>query len=241
MSKTQEISHVNLDGIRVFPFASVDSLIDFAMSRKGILVAVNAEKMMNSDDTLRAIINKNIGYCDGGGAVLACRQAGFDSVRIPGCELWLEIIKRFHSTASFYLVGSRQEVIDATVSKLKEMYPGLKICGYRDGFILSESDREKLIEDIASLKPDVVFVAMGSPRQEILMDEMMKVHPALYQGLGGSFDVFTGLQKRAPLWWQRHNCEFLYRLLSHPHRLFRNRAQMRLTFRLLMKKYAPSK
>ena len=50
------------------------------------------------------------------------------------------------------------------------------------------------------MKPDVVFVAMGSPKQELLMEEMSEKHPAIYQGLGGSFDVYTGRVERAPKW-----------------------------------------
>ena len=62
---------------------------------------------------------------------------------------------------------------------------------------------------------------MGSPKQELLMEEMMERHPAIYQGLGGSFDVYTGAVKRAPAWWVRHNLEFLYRLLRQPSRIRR--------------------
>ena len=238
MNSSSQITPVHIGGIRVFPFSGVESLMDFAAARKGILVAINAEKIINSSEDLKSIVNSNIGYCDGSGAVLACRQKGVQAERIPGCELWLEIIKRFSPQASFYLIGSTQTIIESTVNKLRTQYPGINISGWRNGFISSSEEREKVIDEVVSLRPDIVFVATGSPRQEILMAEMMKRHKAIYQGLGGSFDVFVGAQKRAPLWWQRHNCEFLYRLLIRPKRLFRNTAQLRLAVRLLMKKYA---
>ena len=63
---------------------------------------------------------------------------------------------------------------------------------------------------------------MGSPKQEILMADMLKRHRAVYQGLGGSFDVYTGAVQRAPRWWIDHNLEFAYRLLRQPKRLRRN-------------------
>lgn len=69
---------------------------------------------------------------------------------------------------------------------------------YRNGYLKTPEERKALIEDIAEKKPDVVFVAMGSPKQELLMEEMLERHPAIYQGLGGSFDVYTGAVKRAP-------------------------------------------
>lgn len=86
--------------------------------------------------------------------------------------------------------------------------------GYRNGYLKEENAEEKLIEDIARKKPDVVFVAMGSPKQELLMERIQKCHPAIFQGLGGSFDVYTGHVQRAPKWWVNHNLEFAYRLIT---------------------------
>ena len=119
---------------------------------------------------------------------------------------------------TYYLIGGKQEVIDDTIQKLKQEFEGINILGYRNGYIKTKEEREALIKDVAEKKPDVVYVAMGSPKQEFLMADMMKVHPAIYQGLGGSFDVYTGRVKRAPLWWQKHNAEFLYRFLKQPQR-----------------------
>ena len=78
-----------------------------------------------------------------------------------------------------------------------------------------------MLEDIAEKQQDVVFVAMGSPKQELLMEEMLERHSAIYQGLGGSFDVYTGNVKRAPKWWVDHNLEFAYRLVKQPSRIKR--------------------
>ena len=62
---------------------------------------------------------------------------------------------------------------------------------------------------------------MGSPKQELLMEEMFERHQAIYQGLGGSFDVYTGRVERAPKWWIEHNLEFAYRLIKQPSRIKR--------------------
>lgn len=214
---------IHICGIRVYPFDSRKSLIDFAFRRKGILVAVNAEKSINADNTLRNIINNNIGYCDGAGIVKGARRKGVKNViRIPGCELWLEIIDRFAPQGKrFYFIGSRQEIVEGTVGKLRRKYPGINIVGYRNGFINSPQEREALIEDIARTAPDIVFVAMGSPRQEILMAEMLQRHNALYQGLGGSFDLFMGTFRRAPRILQQTGCEWLWRFVAQPTRIKR--------------------
>ena len=62
---------------------------------------------------------------------------------------------------------------------------------------------------------------MGSPKQELLMEEMSKLHTAIYQGLGGSFDVYIGKVERAPKWWVKHNLEWAYRLIKQPSRIKR--------------------
>lgn len=211
------------NGVKVYPFTSFQQLLDFVNGKKGILVAINAEKILHATDQTKAIINRNIGYCDGTGAVMALKSHGQKNVvKIAGCELWLRIINALYGKGtSFYLVGSKQEVIEATVSKLRQNYPGINIVNYRNGYIRTPEEKQDLIDDIAEKKPDVVFVAMGSPKQELLMEEMLERHPAIYQGLGGSFDVYTGKVKRAPKWWVNHNLEFAYRLLRQPSRIKR--------------------
>ena len=217
------IQDVYLNGVKVYAFVSDEELLDYIERKKGILVAINAEKILHATEQTRGIINRNIGYCDGIGAVMAMKKKGYkDVVKIPGCELWLKIIaSMYRENKTFYLVGGKQEVIEATVSKLKEEFARIRIVAYRDGYIRTEEERMKLIEDVAEKKPDVVFVAMGSPKQELLMEEMLERHPAIYQGLGGSFDVYTGNVKRAPRWWVDHGLEWAYRLVKQPSRIRR--------------------
>ena len=97
---------------------------------------------------------------------------------------------------------------------MKEDYPDIRIDNFRNGYIKTEDERRALLEDIVTKRSDVFFVAMSSPKQELLMKEMYERHKAVYQGLGGSFDVYTGKVKRAPRWWVRHNLEGLYRPLA---------------------------
>lgn len=216
-------NRVDVNGVLIYPFTSFEQLLQHADTNKGILVAINAEKILHATDQTRSIINRNIGYCDGAGAVMALRKKGYTDVsKIAGCELWLRITDALSSKGkSFYLVGGKQEVIELTVEKLRREKDNINIVGFRNGYIKTEEEKQALIEDIAEKKPDVVFVAMGSPKQELLMEEMLERHPAIYQGLGGSFDVYVGRVKRAPQWWVNHNLEWLYRLLKEPKRITR--------------------
>lgn len=222
-----------LGGIGVCPFGSDAELLDYVDHRKGILVAVNAEKIMNADDRLRAIINDNIGYCDGAGAVKGLKRKGVKRVaRIPGCELWLKIIERHYKDGRFYFVGSTDEVVAGVVEKLRREFEGIDIVGWRNGFIAGRQEREALIADIESNAPDYVFVAMGSPRQEYLMAEMQQRHAAVYQGLGGSFDLYMGNFKRAPRLLQRMGCEWVWRFVAQPTRIKRIGTYLRFARRL---------
>ena len=213
------MNKVSLNGVEIYPFDSEQSLLSFVNDNKGILVAINAEKILHATDQTRGIINRNIGYCDGAGAQMALKQKGFENAcKIPGCELWLKIVAQFYREKTFYLIGGKPQIIEETVSKLRKEYAGIHIIGYRDGYIKANEERERLIKDITEKRPDVVFVAMGSPKQELLMEEIQHRHKAIFQGLGGSFDVYTGHVERAPKWWVNHNLEFAYRLLKEPKR-----------------------
>ena len=193
------MERISLNGVMVYPFTSEEQLLTYVDEHKGILVAINAEKILHATSQTRSIINRNLGYCDGAGAMMALKQKGIkDACKIPGCELWLKIVRRFYKEKTFYLVGGKQAVIEETVNKLLKEDPGIQIVGFRNGYLKEENAEENLIEDIVSKKPDVVFVAMGSPKQELLMERIQERHQAIFQGLGGSFDVYTGHVQRAP-------------------------------------------
>jgi UDP-N-acetyl-D-mannosaminouronate:lipid I N-acetyl-D-mannosaminouronosyltransferase len=231
------MNRTTINGINIYSFTSREELIEYAFSEKKSLIAINAEKLLHATEQIKNLINKNIGYCDGIGAVWALKKKGFKhTIKIPGCELWPDIIRHSYHEKSFYLVGSKQDVIEQTVNKLQSSFPGIRILNYRDGYIKTEADKEALLNDIKTRKPDVVFVALGSPRQELLIEEMLRVHPAVYQGLGGSFDVYVGAVQRAPEWWVKHNLEWAYRLVKQPSRIKRQIPLVRFAWLLIINK-----
>jgi len=221
-----------VNGKRIYAFGSKDDFLSYISDKKKILIALNAEKLNKIDDKLDALINDNIGYPDGIGAVLALKRKGVSAVKIAGAEFWLDIISKYANSKSFYIIGATQTVIERTVVKLKEEFPGIQIKGYRDGFF-KDGDKDKLIVELQNKKPDIVFVAQGSPRQEWLMSDLIDQHPALYMGLGGSFDVYTGLKKRAPKFYQRLGLEWFYRLLKEPTRFSRQISLLKFLIKII--------
>jgi len=216
------MNSIKINGIKIYAPITRKELIDFAFEKKRLLIAINAEKILNATDDSRVTASRNIGYPDGIGAIMALNNFGFKNVKkVPGCELWLDIISAHSQTKSFYLVGGKDDVIERTIKQLRRDFPEINIVNYRNGYFNCIAERNELIQDIVEKKPDVVFVAMGSPAQELLMEDMSSVHEAVYQGLGGSFDVYTNKVKRAPVWWVENGLEWLYRLLKEPSRLKR--------------------
>jgi len=209
-----------INNYKIYAFKNKAEFLNYIKDKNKILVAMNAEKILKNDNKLNEIVNNNIGYPDGVGAVMALKRKGIEAIKIAGAEFWLDIIERFYRERSFYLLGSSQEVIDSTIARLKNEFESINIVGYRNGF-LDETGKEELKKALVEKKPDIVFVAQGTPRQEYLMDELIKVHPALYMGLGGSFDVYCGLKKRAPKLFIDLQLEWLYRLFKEPTRIKR--------------------
>jgi len=227
-----------LNNIVTYAPETREQLIDYAFEHHKILVAVNAEKILHATTESRDLVNRNLGYPDGIGAVWALRKKGHKTaVKIPGCELWLDVVEANYKTKSFYLVGSKESVIRATVDKLNKDYPGIRICNFRNGYLKTEAEEDALIQDIKKQHPEVVFVAMGSPKQELLMERIQKEHQAVYQGLGGSFDVYVGHVKRAPQWWVANNLEWAYRLINQPSRIKRQIHLMRFFINLTLGRY----
>lgn len=216
------LEKVNVKGVEIYPFTSFPQVLRFTEEHPGIMISVNAEIILNANAEMRQFINRHIGYCDGAGPLMVLKKMGYkDAIKMAGCELWLKMAEKYCRSKSFYLVGSRQEVIEETVSRLESQFPGIHVLGYRNGYIQSDAERQALVDDILRKKPDVVFVAMGAPKQERLMAELERRHKAIYMGLGGSFDVYTKHVKRAPEWWVNHNVEWLYRLIHQPSRIKR--------------------
>lgn len=233
------MQHAYLNGKRIYAFGSKEDLISHIMNVKRILVAINTEKILNESNQLREIINNNIGYPDGIGTVLALRRKGIRAIKIPGALLWLDIVKAFHLEKSFYLIGSKSDVITMTVNKLRNDYPLIRILGHRDGYF-DDAEYKEIRRDIRGKNPDVVFVALGSPRQEYVMADLIESHPALYMGLGGSFDLYCGKTKPVPEWWEKtFKWEGIYRCFSDIKNIPRWKRQLpalKILYKLLLNK-----
>ena len=140
--------------------------------------------------------------------------------RVPGIEFGTGMIERCAKLGkSVYLLGAKQEVVSATVEVLQGKYPKMIIAGYRDGYF-SEEEFDAVVNQVSQEKPDIVFVGITSPKKERLIERFRDLGvTGIYVGVGGSFDVVSGNIPRAPMWMQKANLEWLFRMMQEPGRL----------------------
>ena len=182
-----------------------------------MIVTANPEIVMTAKDDAdyREIINDVADYvtADGIGVVKAAKMLDKEiPERVAGYDLFTWFMKLAdQKRLRVYLIGAKPAVIQAVQAKIKQNYPGIKLVGAEDGY--SKDSLDLIAGRIKQTKPDMVFAALGFPKQE-------KV-PAILMGVGGSFDVFSGMSKRAPKLFIDAHLEWFYRLLREPTRLGR--------------------
>lgn len=202
-------------------------------------MSVNVSKLvpMQADPALREAIERcAVINADGMAVVWASRLLG-DPLpeRVAGVDLMHELIGlAVRRGYPIYVLGARAEVLETAVARLRELSPGLRIAGYRDGYF-DEAESPEVVAAIRDSGARILFVAMSSPRKESwLAAHGPELGVSLAMGVGGSIDIVAGVTKRAPLLWQRLGLEWLYRMLQEPRRMLRRYLGTNLRFCLLV-------
>ncbi len=206
------------------------------------ILAVNPEKVLRAQRDpalLEGLRSAGLLIPDGIGVVFAVHllQLGHMS-RIPGSELMPTICEHAAKQGrGIFLFGASPEVNEEVGRILPERYPGLKIAGRQHGYV-KEDDMPGLIEAINVSRADILFVALGSPKQEYWINRYLPhLKVKVCQGVGGTFDVIAGRVKRAPLLFRLIHLEWFYRLLSQPSRIFRQTALPMFAYQVLKSKF----
>lgn len=188
------------------------------------LIGVNANKIlqMRDDSEMDSIVRRcEIINADGASMVMAAKKLGVDlPERVAGIDLLWQLCELADSKRyRVYLLGAKREVVSTTVEVLQGKYPKMVIAGYRDGYF-SEEEFDAVVNQVTQEKPDIVFVGITSPKKERLIERFRDLGATgIYVGVGGSFDVVSGNIPRAPMWMQKANLEWLFRMMQEPGRL----------------------
>ena len=189
-------------------------------------VVINALKvnLMEDDSELRRIINScPLINADGASIIWAAKRLGIPlKERVTGCDLFQELVKVASVKGyKIYLFGAKEEVVTRVKSIFEQKYPGIQIAGYRNGYF-TEADEPEIVKNMSESGADMMFVAFSSPKKEYWVNKYLnQLNIPFVMGVGGSFDIVAGVTERAPVWWQEHGLEWLYRFIQEPRRMWK--------------------
>jgi N-acetylglucosaminyldiphosphoundecaprenol N-acetyl-beta-D-mannosaminyltransferase len=189
------------------------------------IAVINANKLwrMEQDASLSNAVRRASLFIPEKAVVIGSRLLGLE-VRhhVGGIMLLKAFLPRAEEKGyRLYFLGAENEIIAAMVSNLRRIYPNLQIVGWHHGYFSSDDDLA-INQEIIQLRPDALFVALGSPKQEFWISEHMeKLRVPVCMGVGGSFDVLAGIKQDAPAWIRALAMEWLFRLAQDPKNLWR--------------------
>lgn len=185
-----------------------------------------------------ALTNGDVLLPDGVSIVMACKWIKAKSLpkeRIAGWDLFAfemeklereseELRTKSEESKIVMFMGSSQKVLDLIVKRAAEVYPHLKVVTYSPPYKpeFSDEDNKAIIDAIHAANPDLLWIGMTAPKQEKwTYSHWKELNIHCHVGsIGAVFDFFAGTMKRAPMWWQDHGLEWLYRLLKEPKRIY---------------------
>ena len=218
----QYFEKIYLKGMDAFEKEMYHALIN---EEKKFVITANPETLMigqNDKEFDKVLKSKDSTIVpDGIGVVKAARLLGYDvKERVTGVELSKKLLEYADKEEkSIFLFGAKEMVLQLLAKKIKKDYPGVKIIGMENGYV---ENKEEVMEEIVSKNPDIVLVALGIPQQELLIARHLKsAEKGIFVGVGGSFDVLSGLKQRAPKIFIKLNLEWLYRIAKEPKRIKR--------------------
>jgi N-acetylglucosaminyldiphosphoundecaprenol N-acetyl-beta-D-mannosaminyltransferase len=188
------------------------------------VVTMNAEIVVqaNHDPELASIIDKaGLVTPDGAGIIMALRLHQIEQIRCAGIELGENLLRLASQPECNYPVffyGGKPEIVRLAAKRWQTELPTLNFVGIEDGYIGKE-EQTRLLEKIQMAQPKIILVALGVPRQDIWIRDNFHLCPgAIWVGVGGSFDVWSGVKTRAPKIFRNLNLEWLYRIAQEPSR-----------------------
>jgi N-acetylglucosaminyldiphosphoundecaprenol N-acetyl-beta-D-mannosaminyltransferase len=191
---------------------------------KTFIVTANPEIVMhatNDSEYKEVLARADYITPDGIGIVIGSKVLSSPlKERLAGFDLMTQLLEASNNNGyKIYLLGASPEVLERAVDNIQAKYHAkLQICGYHHGYFNQEKELY-IIEEIRKYQPDLILVGLGFPRQENWINQFIdQFDKGIFMGVGGSFDVWAGNVKRAPLVWQKLNIEWLYRLIKQPSR-----------------------
>ena len=209
----------------------LEKMSEWITSRKygHYIVLSNAFDVISSKNDVKVRMAANdsaLSVPDGISLVWLSRLEGYDlKKRVYGPDLLTECLKASQAEGySHFFYGSAQKTLSLMVENLKARFPYLKVAGsFAPPFrVLTQEEDEKIIEMINKASPDIVWVGLGCPKQQLWMHEHKdKLNVPVMAGVGAAFDFFAKTKPQAPRWMRDNGFEWLFRLITEPRRLWK--------------------
>ena len=214
-------------GYKIFSDNKEELLKEIENKKRVNIISGNPEVLYNGikNEFLKNSFTKEDALIipDGVGTLLAAKINGIDiTEKIAGIEVMNMLLEEARDkNLKVFLLGAKEEILIKCKEKIKENYDRINIVGSNNGFF-DLDNCDDLIEKINESKADILFVAMGAPRQEVFIEKYKdKLCCKIFMGVGGSFDVFAGNVNRAPQFMINIGMEWLYRVAKEPWRIKR--------------------
>lgn len=211
----------------VTPDEAVDiverAIVDGRKLHVGVVNAAKIVNMGKNPELRDSVLESDVIFADGMSVVWASRILGTPlPSRVTGIDLMFGMLARADCAGyRVYLLGATDEVLNKVRTRIADDYPGCVVSGCHNGYF-SADEEEAVAMDIKRSKADILLVAITSPKKENFMARWAHLIDApVCHGVGGSFDVYAGKVKRAPLMWQRLGLEWLYRVIQEPGRMWK--------------------
>lgn len=224
MNKEEFILDVPVDILTMEEIVS-DMGTYFETGQKMTLTSVNPQILLiaqKNDDVKNYLVKSSHRFADGIGLIkLSKWTKGQLTQRIAGIDVMEEALAFADAHQKrIFLYGAKPEVVTLAAENIQKKYPNLHLAGYVDGY--TQRTGEEIVRQVNDTQADMVFVALGSPKQENwLSAHIEEMNATVYQTIGGSLDVMSGTVKRAPDLFIKTNLEWLYRSFSNPKRMNR--------------------
>lgn len=244
-----------MDSVRILGFRIDRVSMEAALQRieafiaEGVpryLVTADASMVVTAkeDPELAGIVDRaDLVTPDGAGILWASRELQTPITdKVSGVDLVGEMVRLSAEKGyRIFFFGAGPGVAEEAAVNLRTKFPGAHIVGTRDGYFKPEQESD-IVAQIKAAKPDVLFVAMGIPKQEKWITRYKdEIGVPVSAGIGGSFDVYSGRVQRAPLWMQKRGLEWLHRLYKNPKKISKVMTLPKFAMMTLRQRFMPSR
>ena len=223
------VNEIKINNIKTIGLLKEELVTILSLGKTSLLITFNLDflRISYENEKFKEVCkNAKLVLADGIGVTLLLKlKYGKSITRITGNDIFKLLLEIANDKKlKLALVGSSQKSLDMLRTKLQKIFTNILLITISPPLLFEtqETDKNEVIDELKSFKPDILIAALGCPRQELWLAENMKtINATINVGVGAALDFYSGIKKRAPVFLQKIGLEWLWRLVNEPKRLFR--------------------